>query len=248
MEGPAAPASLNGELVFEEPWEGRALGIAVALNDQRVYEWREFRQHLVESIAADEEAGTPSGYYNRWLRAMESLLLQRGLVTSKSWIGAPGSSPWAGGKTRTAATADAGRWPRRPDRLTGTIDPGQLQYLRLGRADNFPGLAGRIPRSATGPARFPGSTCRTTPPEGPTCGRTLRPGRPARRGSRSRSAALPRGRGCGRTAAPSPGGGRPRWWCAPPAMDRKRRNTSASACGSREAVGLVEGRRSPPRA
>ena len=83
MEGAAALPRLNGELVFEEPWEGRVLGIAVALNDQRVYEWREFRQHLVESIAADEEAGTPSGYYNRWLRAMESLLLQRGLVTSE---------------------------------------------------------------------------------------------------------------------------------------------------------------------
>ena len=83
MDGAEALPRLNGELVFEEPWEGRALGIAVALNDQRVCEWREFRQHLVESIAADEEAGTPSGYYNRWLSAMERLLLQRGLVTSE---------------------------------------------------------------------------------------------------------------------------------------------------------------------
>ena len=82
MEGAGALPRLNGELVFDEPWEGRAFGIAVALNDQRVCEWSEFREHLIESIAAEEEAGAPSGYYNRWLRAMESLLLKRGLVTS----------------------------------------------------------------------------------------------------------------------------------------------------------------------
>ncbi len=35
----------------------------------------------MESIAAEEEAGPPSGYYDRWLSAMERLLLQRGLVT-----------------------------------------------------------------------------------------------------------------------------------------------------------------------
>ena len=83
MEGAAALPRDNGELIFEAPWEGRAFGIAVALNDQRVYEWREFRDELVEKIAADEAAAGQSPYYGRWLAAMEQVLLKRGLVTAE---------------------------------------------------------------------------------------------------------------------------------------------------------------------
>ena len=81
MEGAEALPRRNGELVFQEPWEGRAFGIGVALNNQRVYEWREFREHLVHSIATDEATDIPSGYYDRWLTAMEALLLEQGLIT-----------------------------------------------------------------------------------------------------------------------------------------------------------------------
>jgi nitrile hydratase accessory protein len=83
MEGAEALPRLNGELVFEEPWEGRAFGIAVALNNHRLYEWHEFREHLVGQISSDEKAGTEAHYYDQWLRAMEGLLLQQGLVTSE---------------------------------------------------------------------------------------------------------------------------------------------------------------------
>ena len=83
MEGAEALPRLNGELVFEEPWEGRAFGIAVALNNQRVYEWRDFREHLVGQISSDEKAGTEAHYYDQWLRAMQGLLVQQGLVTSE---------------------------------------------------------------------------------------------------------------------------------------------------------------------
>ena len=83
MEGAVALPRLNGELVFEEPWEGRAFGIAVALNNQRLYPWREFREHLVGQISADEGAGVEGRYYDQWLRAMEGLLLERGFVTSE---------------------------------------------------------------------------------------------------------------------------------------------------------------------
>ena len=81
MEGAEALPRLNGELVFEEPWEGRAFGIAVALNNQRVYPWRDFREHLVTEISSDEGQGIQGRYYDQWLRAMESLLLDQGLVT-----------------------------------------------------------------------------------------------------------------------------------------------------------------------
>src|SRR5690606_17591417 len=80
-EGEAALPRSNGELVFEAPWEGRAFGIAVKLNEQGVYPWRAFRDGLVDQIAAAESAGEESGYYERWLATLERLLLEQGIVT-----------------------------------------------------------------------------------------------------------------------------------------------------------------------
>src|ERR671916_1974450 len=72
----------NGELVFEAPWEGRVFGMAVALSDNRLYAWDAFRDHLVAEIAAAEEHGDASGYYERWLASFERLLLDSGVVTA----------------------------------------------------------------------------------------------------------------------------------------------------------------------
>ncbi|HEY3108990.1 MAG TPA: nitrile hydratase accessory protein [Chloroflexota bacterium] len=82
MDGPSALPRKNGELVFEAPWEGRAFGMAVALSDQRLYGWDEFRARLVDEIAAADAGGAGSTYYERWLAALESLLTARGLVTT----------------------------------------------------------------------------------------------------------------------------------------------------------------------
>ena len=83
MTGEAALPRRNGELVFEAPWEGRAFGLAVAMNERGVYDWTDFRDRLVEETADDEGHGHGghTGYYERWLRALESLALDRGLVT-----------------------------------------------------------------------------------------------------------------------------------------------------------------------
>ena len=80
MAGTAALPRLNGELVFGAPWEGRAFGVAVALSDQGLYAWGAFRDGLVGEIAAAENASVPSGYYERWLAALEKLVLARGFV------------------------------------------------------------------------------------------------------------------------------------------------------------------------
>ena len=42
----------NGTLVFEAPWEARAFGLAVALNEAGVYPWRDFSQGLAAETAA----------------------------------------------------------------------------------------------------------------------------------------------------------------------------------------------------
>jgi nitrile hydratase accessory protein len=65
----------NGELVFEAPWEGRAFGLAVALNQAGYYPWDSFRDRLVEQIDPQR------AYYESWLSALERVVLQQGLVS-----------------------------------------------------------------------------------------------------------------------------------------------------------------------
>ncbi len=81
MEGDAALPRSNGELVFEAPWEGRAFGMAVAMNEEGRYGWREFRDKLVEVIGAHDMTGSESSYYERWLSSLEKLAVERGFVT-----------------------------------------------------------------------------------------------------------------------------------------------------------------------
>jgi Nitrile hydratase beta subunit len=52
VAGPAAPPRSNGELVFAEPWEGRAFGLTMALAERGVLSYETFRAVLIERIAA----------------------------------------------------------------------------------------------------------------------------------------------------------------------------------------------------
>jgi nitrile hydratase accessory protein len=79
IEGPAAPPRRNGELVFEEPWESRAFGMAVALSENGAFAWDAFRTHLIGELAT-WRTGEPFSYYEYWLRAFERLLVERGHV------------------------------------------------------------------------------------------------------------------------------------------------------------------------
>ncbi len=81
MEGQAALPRRNGELVFEEPWQGRVFGMAVALHERGIFEWEEFRRALIAQIAAAEAHPGPFVYYEIWLRTFEELLAGKGLVT-----------------------------------------------------------------------------------------------------------------------------------------------------------------------
>ena len=83
--GPAAPPRDNGELVFAAPWESRAFGVALALDDAGCINWEDFRQALIREIG-EWEASHPSGqgwsYYECWLRSLERLVSGMGLVTA----------------------------------------------------------------------------------------------------------------------------------------------------------------------
>jgi len=81
MEGQMALPRQNGELLFETPWEARAFGMAVALNDSGVYMWRDFSQGLAAETAAAERHGIASSYYERWLETLEKIIIAKGLMT-----------------------------------------------------------------------------------------------------------------------------------------------------------------------
>jgi nitrile hydratase accessory protein len=70
----------NGELVFVAPWEARAFGMAVALNEGGKYDWRAFSQELAAETATAERHGLSLPYYERWLAALEKLVIAKGLV------------------------------------------------------------------------------------------------------------------------------------------------------------------------
>ena|SRR5687767_15824779 len=81
MEGPSALPRKNGELVFEDVWEGRVFGLATAMHEGRHFEWDEFRDRLIEEIAHADREGEESSYYDCWLDAFERLLVERGLLS-----------------------------------------------------------------------------------------------------------------------------------------------------------------------
>lgn len=68
----------NGELVFEAPWQARALAIAVALVDKLGVPWDAFRHRLMAEIALDPQRP----YYESWSAALESMVVDLNLTTS----------------------------------------------------------------------------------------------------------------------------------------------------------------------
>ena len=83
VAGPAAPPRRNGELVFAEPWESRAFGLALALHAGGSFEWEAFRRQLIAAVARWEAEDPPRqdwAYYRCWLEALETVLVGEGVL------------------------------------------------------------------------------------------------------------------------------------------------------------------------
>jgi Nitrile hydratase beta subunit, N-terminal len=76
MSGVDALPRANGELVFEAPWEGRAVALAVVMVERLGVPWDAFRRHLMTVIA--EQPQRP--YYESWAAALEAFTLEQGLA------------------------------------------------------------------------------------------------------------------------------------------------------------------------
>jgi hypothetical protein len=78
LDSHVAPPRRNGELVFDEPWQGRAFGIAAALVESCFEGDREpFRRMLVHAVAEQPERP----YWHSWVVALERLATENGLVS-----------------------------------------------------------------------------------------------------------------------------------------------------------------------
>jgi nitrile hydratase accessory protein len=81
LSGALAPPMLNGEAVFEAPWQGRVFGMAHALADAGVFTWDEFRVLLIAEIADWDRTGAGEyAYYEHFQRALEQVLAGREVV------------------------------------------------------------------------------------------------------------------------------------------------------------------------
>lgn len=81
---------------FHADWEARVFALATALARRGVFNGDELRD-AIERIPPEDYLA--ASYYERWLRAMETLLAEKGLAGAGS-APAPGDAAGAGGEDR----------------------------------------------------------------------------------------------------------------------------------------------------
>jgi nitrile hydratase accessory protein len=81
-----ADTPVDANQPFNAPWEARAFAIALRLTESGACTWEEFRRHLIAEIGKADKAlahgwiEPGEGYYTHFLRALENLLRERGIV------------------------------------------------------------------------------------------------------------------------------------------------------------------------
>lgn len=83
---PDSPPKSDGKLYFSEEWQRTVFGIAMAMSKEGHFEWEDFRQNLIKTIAAWEDdacggAGTTWDYYERYTVALIQVLEEYGVIS-----------------------------------------------------------------------------------------------------------------------------------------------------------------------
>jgi hypothetical protein len=65
----------NGAPVFDAPWQGRALALAVVTVERTGRTWDDFRVHLIASVADRPERP----YWESWVEALDRFVAETGL-------------------------------------------------------------------------------------------------------------------------------------------------------------------------
>jgi nitrile hydratase accessory protein len=70
------------EPVFSEPWQAEAFALVVALHERGLFSWGEWATVLSTEVNKPDAASDGSDYYDRWLRALETLLAVKGAAAT----------------------------------------------------------------------------------------------------------------------------------------------------------------------
>ena len=84
---PDSPPRAFGKLQFTHDWQRQLYGLALAVSKNGHFEWEDFRQQLIASIAEWERgdcAGQPTwNYYERYLEALVKVISAQGLLAAE---------------------------------------------------------------------------------------------------------------------------------------------------------------------
>jgi nitrile hydratase accessory protein len=86
----ALPVSVDAEVTFSEPWEAKAFAIIVKLAQSGHFGWSEwvkcFSREVAAATAIEAAGGQPKTYYEQWLNAAETLLIDKGVTSREQLI------------------------------------------------------------------------------------------------------------------------------------------------------------------
>ncbi len=83
------PSDESDTPVFAEPWQARAFALTLKLSEQGHFTWSEWTTALARELKAVADRGEiddGSRYYNRWLKALETLVVTKGLADTVTLI------------------------------------------------------------------------------------------------------------------------------------------------------------------
>jgi nitrile hydratase subunit beta len=84
LGAPDSPPRLDGKLFFTNRWERDVFGLALSLSKAGCFEWEDFRQSLIASIAKWEaiDCGDQPrwDYYERFLEALLNVVETNGVL------------------------------------------------------------------------------------------------------------------------------------------------------------------------
>jgi nitrile hydratase accessory protein len=78
--GLAALPAERDHLVFQEPWQASAFALAVHLSERGALAWTEWSAALAQEIRAAEDPAELDGYFRQWLRALERICVEKGML------------------------------------------------------------------------------------------------------------------------------------------------------------------------
>jgi nitrile hydratase subunit beta len=136
------------EPLFHHAWERRALGVTVAMGASGLWNI-DLARSARESLPPLDYVQGP--YYAIWTKALQNLLIERGLITAQELaLGQPITPPMAGVRVLKAAEVDAALRKGSPTDRPNTQAPGFTVGQRVRALNLNPPGHTRLPRYVRG--------------------------------------------------------------------------------------------------